>query len=308
MPSKAVCGSVVSRFALQLHTFGNTYRAFMNRPIEPMTQDQNVPLGRFARSIRCDDSGDGHFVSELPEGWDIMGNANGGHMMAMAATAMLSYCGRADPVTLTAHFLKPGRSGSHVIACETVKEGKAFATIRANMSKDGAPVLALVGAFGQLGHVTQSQLLVDAEPPALPPAEACIEMSGSQASPAIFKQVEARLHPDDARYAEGTPSGVAQMRGWFRLKDGEPMTTRSLLFALDAFPPTIFNANLPVKWTPTVEMTAHIRAQPSPGWLRARFTTRFVTGGFLEEDGELWDASGRLVAQSRQLALVPLGA
>jgi hypothetical protein len=39
--------------------------------------------------------------------------------------------------------------------------------------------------------------------------------------------------------------------------------------------------------------------------MRCRFSTRFVSGGFLEEDGEVWDAAGALVAQSRQLALVP---
>jgi len=50
-----------------------------------------------------------------------------------------------------------------------------------------------------------------------------------------------------------------------------------------------------------------VRARPAPGWLACAFTTRFVTGGFLEEDGEVWDATGRLVAQSRQLALVPRG-
>ena len=78
-----------------------------------------------------------------------------------------------------------------------------------------------------------------------------------------------------------------------------------LLLAVDAFPPTAFNTRLPVAWTPTVELTAHVRARPVPGWVRCRFSTRFVTGGFLEEDGEVWDERGRLVAQSRQLALVP---
>lgn len=83
------------------------------------------------------------------------------------------------------------------------------------------------------------------------------------------------------------------------------MSPWAMLLGLDAFPPTIFNARLPMGWAPTVELTCHIRARPVPGWLRARFTTRFVSGGFLEEDGELWDSQGRLVAQSRQLGLVP---
>ncbi len=95
------------------------------------------------------------------------------------------------------------------------------------------------------------------------------------------------------------------MQGWFRLHDHEPIDTMALLVAVDAFPPTIFNANLPIAWTPTIEMTAHVRARPQPGWLRCAFVTRFITGGFLEEDGEVWDESNTLVAQSRQLALLP---
>jgi hypothetical protein len=49
----------------------------------------------------------------------------------------------------------------------------------------------------------------------------------------------------------------------------------------------------------------HVRGVPAPGPLRCVFRTRFVHGGLLEEDGEVWDARDRLVAQSRQLALTP---
>ena len=40
------------------------------------------------------------------------------------------------------------------------------------------------------------------------------------------------------------------MRGWFRLRDNEHADTIALLCAADAFPPTAFNAGLPMAWTP----------------------------------------------------------
>ena len=130
-------------------------------------------------------------------------------------------------------------------------------------------------------------------------------MSGSDAAPEFMHRIDLRLHPEDAGFAVGEPTGTPRVRGWFRLRDGEPVDTIGLLCAVDAFPPTAFNAKLPVAWTPTVELTAHVRARPAAGWLACSFSTRFVTGGFLEADGEVWDSTGALVAQSRQLALVP---
>ncbi len=51
----------------------------------------------------------------------------------------------------------------------------------------------------------------------------------------------------------------------------------------------------------------HVRAVPAPGWLKVSHRTRNVAGGMFEEDCEVWDSSGRLVAQSRQLAMQPRG-
>jgi hypothetical protein len=50
-----------------------------------------------------------------------------------------------------------------------------------------------------------------------------------------------------------------------------------------------------------------VRAHPAPGPLQIRLLSRHMTGGVLEEDGEIWDNAGQLVAISRQTAKFRLG-
>jgi hypothetical protein len=88
------------------------------------------------------------------------------------------------------------------------------------------------------------------------------------------------------------------------MADGREPDPLSLLLAVDALPPVTFDLGL-YGWTPTLELTAHVRARPAPGWLRVTHSTRNHAGGMLEEDAEVWDSAGRLVAQSRQLARAP---
>lgn len=266
--------------------------------------------GRFAAASAVRSVGDGRYAGEVAEGWDLAGVANGGYLTSMAARALSERTGRPDPVTVTTHFLAPARPGPVTIDTDVVRAGRRFATARATLADDTRPLLTVLGTFGELPSGTDDgeRLVVDGAPPPLPDPDECFLMDPANASvPAIFSKVEIRLHPDDAGFAAGSPPGAARMRGWFRLPDGEELTSTALLLVVDAFPPTVFNAALPVAWTPTVELTTHVRARPAPGWLAASFRSRFVTDGFLEADGEVWDGTGRLVAQSRQLALVPRG-
>ena len=94
------------------------------------------------------------------------------------------------------------------------------------------------------------------------------------------------------------------MAGWFGFADGRPVDTLALLLICDSFLPAVFSLPVPTGWVPTIEYTVHVRGVPAPGPVRAVFRTRFVSGGYLEEDGEVWDSAGRLVAMSRQLGLV----
>ena len=266
----------------------------------------------FAAATAVTPAGEGRFAGEVHDGWDIAGNANGGYLLAIAARALRDASGRPDPVSVTAHYLRPGKPGPVTVDTEVVKEGKTFATVRGTLrDAEDRPLLGLLGTFGTLAPTSEAAVhheLVEATPPELPSFEECRPRQHAPSiAPAFMDRVDLRLHPEDSVFAEGQRSGTARMRGWFAFPGDQPIDTIGLLQATDAFPPTIFNVELPVGWTPTVELTAHVRARPAPGPLRCVFTTRFVTGGFLEEDGEVWDATGRLVAQSRQLALVPRG-
>jgi acyl-CoA thioesterase len=241
------------------------------------------------------------YEGAIEPGWDIVGNANGGYLLAIAARAASQAAGGLCPVAVTGHFLNPGKAGP--VSCDVAieKRGSRITTVRATLTDERRPLLAMLGSFA--GHAgLPSVERVEAAPPELPDPDLCIPIEPTDTFPPPFMgKVELRLHPDDASFS----SGIPRFRGWFRLRGDEPVDCFGLLVAVDAFPPTVFNAQLPIAWTPTLELTTHVRSRPLPGWLRCEFTTRFISGGFLEEDGEVWDTTGRLVAQSRQLALLP---
>ena len=189
------------------------------------------------------------------------------------------------------------------------KRGRSLSTLRATLSRDGTALVYVSGVFADAVRPASDANLVLGTPPKLPPPEEClvVEPSDSAPLPPPFSgKVDLRIHPDDAGMMAGNRANNSLMRGWFRLSDGERMNADAVVLAADAFPPAIFNSDLTIGWTPTVELTVQVRNPFPSGWLACRYATRFVTDGMLEEDGEIWDDSGNPVALSRQLALVPL--
>jgi acyl-CoA thioesterase len=262
---------------------------------------------KFSDASRVQRAGDGVWTAEVQPGWDIFGISNGGYLMSIAARAMSDAADGRLPVTVSAHFTRPVSAGPARVTVETIKEGRNFTTVRADLTSDSGGHLTLLGSLSIPEAMSDEVVYLDGEPPDLPDPEDCVRNVPAEDGPLpppVVGLIDQRIHPDDATVLTTGPSGVAQMRGWFRLLDGEPMDAFTLLFSPDAFPPAVFNTELPLGWTPTVEMTTQIRSAPRTEWLRCRFTTRFVTGGMLEEDGEIWDQEGRLLAISRQLALV----
>jgi len=255
-----------------------------------------------------------HFATRVHPGWDISGNANGGYLMALVGRATSMATGRPDCVTITAHYLAPCPAGEARVEVVPVRAGRRFATVTASLFlRDGVggekEVIRVLATVGDLAGGPGGPSAMQRSVPSIAKFDECILMSATSVND--FAHIHGRLatrgQAEDIAFRSGAPSGRATMRGWFAFADDRPIDSTALLLASDAFPPAVFNIDLPAAWVPTVELTVHVRATPAPGPVACFFETRFVQNGLLEEDGEMWDSNGVLVAQSRQLALVPRG-
>lgn len=275
--------------------------------------------GRFARDTSVAPRGDGRYSATVDPGWSVIAGAapNGGYLMAMGARAMAHAGARPDPLSVTAHYLAPCAPGAVDVVTEVVRSGGRHATVSASMVQDGQIMVRLLGVFTDLGAAT-GPTAETRPPPPLPPFSECGDAMAERTSdpgasaavaadvPPIFQRFEHRMPAGLMGWARGEPTGDGAVGGYLCWADGSPMDAFGLLVVADCYPPAVFNVRgLAVGWAPTIELTVQVRARPADGWLSAWFTTESVTDGYLEEDGQVRDASGALVALSRQLALVP---
>lgn len=262
----------------------------------------------FAAATSVTPAGDGVWEAEIEPGWDIFGIANGGYLMAIAARAMAEEAAGRTLVSTSAHFLNPGRPGPVSIRVELLKAGKSFSTLRADMRTADRPLLTALASFASPDRAASGVRLLKGSAPELPDRSDCVRAVHSPPAPfppPFVDRVQVFLHPADAEKLIGDRTGDARLRGWLSLLDDEPPDPLALVMASDAFPPAIFTSGAPINWTPTLDLTVHIRDPEPAEWLRMEARTRFVTGGLLEEDVEIWSEGGELLAHSRQLALVP---
>ncbi len=268
-----------------------------------------------AVTARPDDQG--VFDAHLSVGWTILRAVNGGYLLATAARALGQVLPHPDPFTITAHYLTPSEPGPAVVRTDVVRAGRTMSTGQARLLQTdsaGHEVerLRVTATYGDLAALPDD-VRTSVKPFDIPPYERCVGRADgpdvadaaafSSGSTEITDRLDIRLDPRTAGWALGQPSGRGEIRAWFGLADGRDADPLSLLLAVDALPPTAFDLGLG-GWVPTVELTVHIRCRPAPGPLRIAMRTRNLAGGFLEEDGEVWDCADRLVAQSRQLARV----
>jgi len=260
-------------------------------------------VSRFVDDTAVTALGDGIYEAHIDQGWWIQRGPNGGYLAAIILRAILAEVADPErrPRSITLHYLRPPAVGRCEVAVVVERAGRGMSTVSARLRQDGRDCILAIAALG----VDRDGAAIDDHP--------APTVASPEELPSSFEASQVEV-PFRGRFevvpALGTPPFVlgdeALTGGWIRTADHDPIDEVLLVALVDAWPPAIFSRMEVPVGVPTVDLTVHFRSAPprEPGWALVRFRTTVAAEGYLEEDGEVWSADGRLIAQSRQLAVV----
>jgi hypothetical protein len=259
-----------------------------------------------ATTSRATDDADGGYDVVLDEQWTVGGRPHGGYLLAVLARAALEHArasraalGRAalpHPLSSSAVYPASPKPGPATVSVEALRHGRSGDQLRARLVQAGQVCVEALFTTGDLGGPAEV-LWTDERAPALSAFDECVR--SPTAPPGAGLQIP-MLEAVDQRL-DGRAGPPGEVLGWVRFADGEAFDPISLLFVADCMPPATFTLGIG-GWTPTLELTAYVRALPAPGPLRVRQRARLVSGNLTDQLCDVWDGTGRLVAQAAQLA------
>jgi acyl-CoA thioesterase len=256
--------------------------------------------------------GAGRYAATVSDRWGLLGAgggfANGGYALAVCLQAARAESAQPDPVAVSATYLSRVRFGPADVFVEPIRSGRRLSAVAARLVQEGKERVRVVVSFAALAGATGRTELRNAAPD-LPPPDECLGLATRADVPgfSLADRLEYR-YVQLPGWRTGAPAGRLTDEFWMRFAPdpvaGERHADTLALAALVdmATPPVIDLGEL---GSTTVELSVHVRGIPAPGWLACRASTRHVIDGFHDEDFEIWDSTGRLVAQSRQLGLLP---
>ena len=124
-------------------------------------------------------------------------------------------------------------------------------------------------------------------------------------TPSFIQQLEMSVHPDHAWWDRDISMDVAEARcsAFLELKGGAA-DTFVLSYLADILPPVVQNKYGSLGWVPTLTLTCNIRQLPKTNRLFIDGLAKDISNGYFEQDCNIWDMDGNLVATSRQLAKI----
>lgn len=270
-------------------------------------------LHPFTDVVAVDDVGGGVFSGTIDPMWTIGPKVHGGCMMALCAAGAQRTIDEVamSPIALSANYLHAPDPGEVQLSTVIRRRGRQVCLVDVELSQNGRPAVTCAVTLGQVDvNPPRHQEPVALEGmPAEPTADAIRVGSENPLGQIIHigQGCDLRMDPATCGFLDGQ-QGQPITRMWLRpLAADEANPASAALFAImagDISPPVIMHRGL-FGWTPTVQLTTYLRSRPTPGWMRVMASSTVLGDTWFEEDHLIVDAVGQVVAQSRQLAMLP---
>jgi acyl-CoA thioesterase len=287
--------------------------------LEPGSFDRDTAV----RRLHSQDSGAGHarrlsFAAEVSSDWRAGRGPHGGYLAAMLLRALTETVAQSTraPRSLTIHYARAPKPGPVMIHNVLEREGRSLSTLSARMEQDGSLIALALAAFSaawSAPEIAELQMPEVAGPePVRETSQWLKERVSKGHAPQFLEQLVVQPRMGNPPFS-GSQEPM-EIGAWLGVRDGaRPLDAIALALFSDAlFSPPFIQLTQPAT-SPTVDLTIHFRTVlprvqgrgPDPAQLCfARFRSALVHEGFFEEDGVIWAADGRPLAQSRQLAIL----
>ena len=266
---------------------------------------------RFQEAIKLENLEDNKFIVNPDTNYFVGNTPHGGYLMAVMHNALTSILPHSTAISSSVQYLDRIDAKTFELEVETFKTSRGSSSGIVKLKQDNKICTTFTGTCSDFQFMKGYDGLQKPLPNIFNESDKkdYIKMNYDKISkgftPAFIQQLECLIHPDHAWWNRDSndKNNEARCSAFLEMQGGIP-DQFCLSFYSDILPPVVSNKYGPLGWIPTITLTTHIRQLPSTSELYADFRATDINKGYFEQDCNIWDLNGNLVASSRQLTRI----
>ena len=268
---------------------------------------------RFQAALKLENVEDNIFLVNPDTGYFVGNTPHGGYLMAIMHKALTNVLPHSTAISSSVQYLDRIDAKPFELEVETFKTSRGSSSGIVKLIQDKKICTTFTGTCSDFEFMKGYDDLQKPLPKIFKDKDKndYVKMNYDKISkgftPAFIQQLECLIHPDHAWWnrekGSDNSDNEARCSAFLEMEGGTP-DQFCLSFYSDILPPVVSNKYGPLGWIPTITLTTHIRQLPSTSEVYADFKASDINKGYFEQDCNIWDLDGNLVASSRQLTRI----
>ena len=268
---------------------------------------------KFQEALEIEQKSENTFTL-IPNTNYFVGNTpHGGYLMAVMHRALTNVLPHSTAISSSVQYLDRIDPEPITLEVETFKAGRGSSSGIVKLIQNNRVCTTFTGTCSDFNHMKGFDGLETALPKIFNDKDKrdYVALNYDEITkgftPSFIHQLECSIHPDHVwwKREKDTDSSQydARCSAYLKMGGGKP-DQFCLSFYSDILPPVVCNKYGALGWVPTITLTTHIRQLPTTEDIYADFKATDINKGYFEQDCNLWDLNGNLVASSRQLTRI----